>query len=78
MLPLAFLFVIAFAIRIHYLGTSRHVAEVQFRAALIARAYFFETTDSIPDWRREANANSIQHLPTKEPPVTEFIVAVIH
>jgi hypothetical protein len=75
---LAFLFVLAFAIRVHYLDTSRIVAEVQFRAALIARAHFFEMTDSIPDWRREANTNSIQNLPTKEPSIMEFIVALIY
>jgi 4-amino-4-deoxy-L-arabinose transferase-like glycosyltransferase len=75
---LAFLFVIALAIRIHYLDASRHVAEVQFRAALIARAYFFNMEDSIPDWRREANINSLQGLRHKEPSIMEFAVALIY
>jgi hypothetical protein len=77
---LVFLFLAACAIRIHYLDQSRIVAEVQFRQALIARAWFFEMNDSIPIWRREANANSLQRLPDrhKEPSIMEALVAVLY
>lgn len=73
---LVLLFLLAFIVRVRHIDHSRHVAEVQFRSALIARSFYFRLTDSIPEWRKQANDNSIRNLNTKEPPITELLVAI--
>jgi 4-amino-4-deoxy-L-arabinose transferase-like glycosyltransferase len=77
-LTTAIVFIMAMAIRIYFIQGSNLIAESQFRSALIARAFYFNMTDSVPEWRRQANLNSLQRLPVKEPPVTEFLVSAIY
>lgn len=73
---LALFFLFSLLLRIDHLGNSRHVAEVQYRSALLARSFYFNMTDSIPEWRRQANANSLQNFLTREPSITEFLTAI--
>jgi 4-amino-4-deoxy-L-arabinose transferase-like glycosyltransferase len=77
---LSVMFLIALIIRASHFENSRHVAEVQYRSAMIARSIYFRLVDDIPEWRRDANSNSLQNLTIKnllvrEPPLTEFIAA---
>jgi hypothetical protein len=73
---LALILLTSFVLRVWYFGDSRHVAEVQYRSAILARSFYFRVTDSIPDWRRQANANSVQNFLTREPSITELFTAV--
>jgi 4-amino-4-deoxy-L-arabinose transferase-like glycosyltransferase len=75
---LGVMLLIAFTLRISISDDSRHVAEVQYRSALIARSIYFNLTDSIPEWRRQANSNSLHNLPDKEPPITEILTAIAY
>jgi hypothetical protein len=75
---LAILFFLSLGYRLNNLNNSRHLGEVQYRAALIARSIYFNFTDSIPEWRRVANAHSLQNLPVKEPPITEIFTVVFY
>jgi hypothetical protein len=75
---LATMVMLAFVLRVWYLDSSHHVAEVQYRSYLITRSMYFNLSDSIPEWRRQANRNSIENLTEKnlvarEPPITEFV-----
>ena len=78
LIPGIFVAMIFFAsiLRISYFDDSRHVAEVQYRAAIIARSIFFYFSNSIPEWRQEVNTNSLQNLPLKEPAITELLTAI--
>jgi hypothetical protein len=77
---LVILFLLSFSYRLDNLNNSRHVGEVQFRSALVARSLFFKISDSIPEWRKQANIHSMQNLKNKnlmvrEPPITELLTA---
>jgi hypothetical protein len=73
---LALILLFAFAIRVNYFGKSHHVAEVQYRSALLARSFYFNMTASIPEWRRQANVSSVQNFLTREPSITELLTAI--
>jgi hypothetical protein len=61
----------------HQLQPSRILGERQYRSAAIARAYYFESAESVPDWRRRV-ASTIAQRESLEPPVTEYLTAVIY
>jgi hypothetical protein len=74
----AILILLALSLRVSNLDNSRHLGEVQYRAALIARSIYFNLVDTVPEWRRQANAHSLQNLPFKEPPITELFTAIAY
>ena len=77
-MSLIFLFLGALAVRIPYLESSSMLSEVQFRSALIARGYYFELIDTVPDWRRQINVHSVQNLSGKEPPIMQLMVSFLY
>lgn len=74
-LTFVLMFVAALGLRFSTLGASRMIAERQFRSALMARAYFFESTDSVPEWRTQIAEISKERMDILEPPIMELIVA---
>jgi 4-amino-4-deoxy-L-arabinose transferase-like glycosyltransferase len=74
-LTLVVLFGSAITVRIYNLQESRLIAERQFRSAIIARAFYFESADSIPEWRKQVAASSKQRIGVLEPPITEILVS---
>jgi 4-amino-4-deoxy-L-arabinose transferase-like glycosyltransferase len=54
------------------------ISERQYRSAVIARAFYFETSPSIPEWRTEIAAISSQRIGTLEPPISELIASFIY
>ena len=47
----------------------------QYRSDILARAYYFELSDDIPEWRRDVAGMSRDNRPLLEPPVTEYLAA---
>jgi 4-amino-4-deoxy-L-arabinose transferase-like glycosyltransferase len=78
LMTLLFIFTLATAIRVNYLAGSPILGERQYRSALIARAYYFETEESVPQWRKEAALASRERSGLVEPPILEFLVALIY
>lgn len=72
------LFIAALAIRISSLEAIGIIAERQYRSALIARAIFFQSTDSIAEWRKHIATTSQQRVGIVEPPITELMAAIIY
>jgi hypothetical protein len=72
------LFIIAFVVRVYFYDASRAVGEVQYRSAVIARAFYFDRLDSIPGWRKEVNDSIRQGFNEKEPSITEYLVSIAY
>jgi 4-amino-4-deoxy-L-arabinose transferase-like glycosyltransferase len=72
------LFVLALGIRLYYVNDSSLIAERQFRSALLARAYYYETQDSIPEWQREIARINVEREDSFEPPILEHIAALVY
>jgi hypothetical protein len=50
----------------------------EYRAALISRAYYFETADSIPEWRKRVASVSKEREGPLEPPIIELLVSSVY
>jgi 4-amino-4-deoxy-L-arabinose transferase-like glycosyltransferase len=69
------MFLVACVVRIGAFADARFIAERQFRSALIARAFYLEHVESVPEWRREVARVSKRRMGRLEPPIMEHIVA---
>jgi hypothetical protein len=69
------MFLVACVVRIGAFADARFIAERQFRSALIARAFYLEHVESVPEWRREVASVSKRRMGRLEPPIMEHIVA---
>ena len=74
---LALLFLIAIPFRLHHIKEPSGILLVdrEYRAALISRAYYFETANSIPEWRKRVASVSKEREGPLEPPIIELLVA---
>jgi hypothetical protein len=54
------------------------VGDRQYRSALIARAYYLQSVESTPEWRREVAEVSSQRAGLLEPPLMELWVSWIY
>jgi 4-amino-4-deoxy-L-arabinose transferase-like glycosyltransferase len=72
------LFALAIVVRIYNIDAPGLIPERQYRSALIARAYYFEKTNSIPEWRKQVAFASKQRAGKLEPPVMELLVSSIY
>ena len=71
------LFIAAFAIRVYPIYKSpRLVGPRQYRCAIIARDYFFETLQSIPDWERKIASINKDAEGIYEPPIMELLASL--
>lgn len=71
-------FIGALVIRVIYLNQSYMISERQYRSAIIARAFYFEASDSVPEWRASIAATSRERAGILEPPITEFLVSLAY
>ena len=77
---LATSFVAAAAVRL-YNTTSPQLEfypSRQYESYCIARSFYFESTDSVPDWQREIAKVNKRASEGKGPPVTEYLVSLIY
>jgi 4-amino-4-deoxy-L-arabinose transferase-like glycosyltransferase len=74
------LFIAAFGIRLyHSQGPPLDFhATRQYRSLLLAREYYFETGDFVPDRERQVAAISAQRQGLLEPPILEHVVALAY
>jgi 4-amino-4-deoxy-L-arabinose transferase-like glycosyltransferase len=74
---LGLLFICALGIRIFH--TGNHLLDFhpgrQYRSALIARAYYFDAEESIPEWRKQIVMNNKATL-LLEPPIMERLASL--
>jgi hypothetical protein len=77
-LTMSILFIAAFGVRVYYFDASRAVGEVQYRSAVIARAFYFERVGTIPEWRKEVNLSLLNRFEDREPPVTEYLTSIFY
>jgi hypothetical protein len=77
-LTMSILFIVAFGVRVYFFDASRAVGEVQYRSAVIARAFYFERVDTIPEWRKVVNRSLHNSFEEREPPVTEYLASIFY
>lgn len=73
LLIIGFLFITAFGIRLYHINQPPldfHPIR-QYHSANIARGYYFETLESIPEWRKQVAAINKQRQITYEPRILE-------
>jgi hypothetical protein len=54
------------------------LADREYRSALIARGYCFESTNSIPEWRRKVAVINKEREGLLEPPIMELLVSWVY
>jgi hypothetical protein len=77
-LIMSILFIVAFGVRVYFFDASRAVGEVQYRSAVIARAFYFDRVDTIPEWRIDVNSSLLNSYEEREPPITEYLVSIFY
>jgi hypothetical protein len=77
---LALLFLVAIPFRLHHIQEPSGIllADREYRAALISRAYYFENANSIPEWRKRVASVSKEREGTLEPPIIELLVSTVY
>jgi 4-amino-4-deoxy-L-arabinose transferase-like glycosyltransferase len=75
---LAFLFMTAFGVRMLYVNDPplNFHATRQYRSLIIARAYYFNSSTSIPEWAKQVALSSQQKQGILEPPIMESLVSM--
>ena len=76
---LALILIASLGIRLYRIDSPSdfHVIR-QYRSDILARAYYFELSDDIPEWRRDVAGMSRDNRPLLEPPVTEYLAAGVY
>ncbi len=77
-LALTFLFIVAFGIRMLYANEPplNFHATRQYRSLIIARAYYYESATSIPEWQKQVARLSQVKQGILEPPILEWLVSL--
>ena len=77
---IVFLFITALGIRLYRITDPPfdfHPVR-QYHSMLIVRSNFFESLDSVPEWRKQIARLNEQHLARVEPRITEFLTLVAY
>jgi hypothetical protein len=77
LLVLSTLFTTALAIRVFGINETPldfHPVK-QYRFALSARAYYYDSLDSVPEWKREVASANMQQIGLLHPPILERLAA---
>lgn len=80
LLALTTLFIIALLIRIHGvtgIPLDFHPTK-QYRSALTARAFYYRSVESIPDWKRDVAEANLQRLGVLVPPISDYTAALAY
>jgi len=72
-------FIVAAAVRLYNIDAAKlyFYATRPYYSFCIARHFYYEGTESIPDWKRDIAAINKEALDDKEPPLTEYLVSRI-
>jgi hypothetical protein len=75
-----FLFVVALGIRLSHINEPplNFHAVRQYHSLLIARGYYYETIDVMPEWKRQVVRTSLQLREAWEPHIMESLVSVAY
>ena len=75
---LAFVFLLALGMRLYHIDKPplEFSPPRQFRSALIARAYYFETAQGIPAWRKNVVTDAVKRHWTLEPSILELLASL--
>jgi hypothetical protein len=75
-----FLFVVALGIRLYHINEPplNFHAVRQYHSLLIARGYYYETIDDIPEWKRQVVRTSMQRREIWEPHIMESLVSLAY
>jgi hypothetical protein len=65
-------------VRLDSLDGTGIVHDRQYRSALVARAYYYESLPTIPEWRRLAAVTSRERQEPLEPQITERVIAALY
>jgi hypothetical protein len=76
LLLVGLLFITAFFARLYHIDKLDFSPLREYRSAIIARGHYFETLESIPEWRREVARASKQAMSILEPPIMESLAAI--
>ncbi len=73
---LVLILIVSLGVRLYRIDSPSdfHVPR-QYHSDILARAYYFELSDDIPEWRRNVAEMSRDNQPLLEPPVTEYLAA---
>ncbi len=73
---LALILIASLGIRLYRIDSPSdfHVIR-QYHSDILARAYYFELADDIPEWRRNVAGMNRDNEPLLEPPITEYLAA---
>jgi 4-amino-4-deoxy-L-arabinose transferase-like glycosyltransferase len=75
---MVFLFLAAGAVRLYRVDKPGVLVDREFVSAILARAFYYEQEDSVPDWQAEIARITRERQPILEPPVTEYLVSLIY
>lgn len=75
-LIIGFLFLAALGVRLPYINRIELHPAREYRSALIARGYYFETLESIPEWKRQVAIINRQEPPPLEPRILELLASI--
>jgi hypothetical protein len=80
LLIVGFLFIAAFGIRLCHIDEPPldFNPTRQYRSAIIARGLYFESVESIPEWRKEVASINKQRTAVLEPPIMEYIASLAY
>src|SRR4030095_15271704 len=75
-----FLFVVALGVRLSHISEPplNFHAVRQYHSLLIARGYYYETIDDIPEWKRQVVRTSMQRRAIWEPHIMESLVSLAY
>lgn len=77
LLIIALLFITALGIRLYHVNEPPldFHATRQYRSLIIARGYFFDSSDAVPEWQKQVARVSQQKQGMLEPPIMELVVS---
>jgi len=74
LLLISIMFIAAFGIRLYGIASPPvHFHPRQYHSFIVARGYYFEHMQSLPDWRRQIAAINAKDTPTVEPKIMEHL-----
>ncbi len=77
---LAIAFLAAAAVRLYNIDAAKLYFSPtrQYESFCIARQFYFESIDSVPDWQRQVAKANQRASGWKQPPITEYLVSLVY
>ncbi|MCI0613554.1 glycosyltransferase family 39 protein [bacterium] len=74
------IFILAFAIRIYHIDSPPldFEPERQYHSFILARNYFLQSSDSVPEWRKKLWQETAAEEYVREPPILEHVVSLAY